>query len=97
MDIKTMERDFQMKSESLRMGEVGNAFGQGGVRYRYNNEYIPSLWGMAHYAAESPNNVAGCGAYVLQFGYAEGNHLNLPVPNNNYYYASGDSDYESCW
>lgn len=37
--------------------------------------------------AESPNNVAGCGAYVLQFGYAEGNHLNLPVPPNNYYYA----------
>jgi hypothetical protein len=24
---------------------------------------------------------------VLQFGYAEGNHLNLPVPPNNYYYA----------
>lgn len=66
---------------------VGNPFGQGGVPYKYKDEYIPSLWGMAHYAAESPNNVAGCGAYVLQFGYAEGNHLNLPVPPNNYYYA----------
>lgn len=69
------------------VSKVGNAFGQGGVRYRYDNEYIPSLWGMAHYAVESPKNVAGCGAYVLQFGYAEGNHLNLPVPPNNYYYA----------
>lgn len=31
--------------------------------------------------------MAGCGAYVLQFGYSESNHLNLPVPPNNYYYA----------
>lgn len=67
--------------------QVGNAFGQGGVNYYYNSETIPSLWGMAHYAVESEKNIAGCGAYVFQFGYAEGNHLNLPVPPNNYFYA----------
>ena len=69
------------------VSQVGNAFGQGGVNYRYKDGVIPSLWGMAHYAVESPKNVAGCGVYVLQFAYAEGNHLNLPVPPNNYYYA----------
>lgn len=65
--------------------QVGNAFGQGGISYTYNKEKIPSLWGMAHFAIDK--GIAGCGAYVLQFGYAEGNHLNLPVPPNNYFYA----------
>lgn len=65
--------------------QVGNAFGHGGVRYRYNDEYIPSLWGMAHFAVDE--GIAGCGSYVLQFAYAEGNHLNKPVPPNNYFYA----------
>ncbi len=71
--------------------EVGNYFGGGGDRYNYfneelgQNEIIPSLWGMAHYANEF--NTAGCGVYVLQFAYAEDNHLSKPVPPNNYFYA----------
>lgn len=69
--------------------KVGNTFGSGGVGYSYydkdfNYEVIPSLWGMAHYAVD--NGTAGCGAYVLQFAYADGNHLNKPVPPNNYFY-----------
>ena len=65
--------------------QVGNAFGHGGVSYQYKDEEIPSLWGMAHFAVDK--GTAGCGAYVLQFAYAEGNHLNKPVPPNNYFYA----------
>lgn len=71
--------------------QVGIAFPGGGVNYTYpnketgQNEYIPSLWGMAHYAIDK--DVAGCGVYVLQFAYAEGNHENRPVPPNNYFYA----------
>ena len=65
--------------------QSGNQFGQGGVSYMYKGVAIPSLWGMAHYAVEK--GLAGCGAYVLQFAYAEGNHLNKPVPPNNYFYA----------
>lgn len=70
--------------------QVGNAFGSGGVNYRVydedgNAEIIPSLWGMARYAVDK--GTAGCGVYVLQFAYAEGNHLNKPVPPNNYFYA----------
>src|SRR3712207_2873184 len=65
--------------------QVGNAFGHGGVSYRYNNEEIPSLWGMAHYAVDK--GTAGCGSYVLQFAYGESNHLGKPVPPNNYFYA----------
>ena len=70
--------------------KVGNYFMGGGVKYTYINqetadaEEIPSLWGMAHYAKD--RGVAGCGAYVLQFSYADGNHLNKPVPPNNYFY-----------
>lgn len=70
---------------------VQNKFGSGGVEYDYVNpesnelEKIPSLWGMAHYATE--REIAGCGAYVLQFAYAQGNHDDKPVPPNNYYYA----------
>lgn len=71
--------------------QVGNTFYGGGVNFnKYDEETgqyltIPSLWGMAHFANEK--NTAGCGAYVLQFSYAEGNHLNKPVPPNNYFYA----------
>lgn len=65
--------------------QAGNAFGSGGVSYSYKDETIPSLWGMAHYAVDK--GVAGCGVYVLQFAYAESNHLNKPVPPNNYFYA----------
>lgn len=65
--------------------KVGNPFGHGGVNYSYQGQYIPSLWGMAHYAVDK--GVAGCGVYVLQFAYAEGNHLEEPVPPNNYFYA----------
>ena len=64
--------------------QVGNAFGHGGVAYNDGKEVIPSLWGMAQFAVD--HSLAGCGVYVLQFAYAEGNHLNKPVPPNNYFY-----------
>lgn len=70
--------------------QVGNSFGSGGVSYLYKDKYtgktetIPSLWGMAHYAVDK--GTAGCGVYVLQFAYAQDNHVNAPVPPNNYYY-----------
>ncbi|WP_101689477.1 glycoside hydrolase family 18 [Dysgonomonas massiliensis] len=71
--------------------DANNYFGHGGDKYTYFNketneeESIPSLWGMAHYATEG--EIAGCGVYVLQFAYAEGNHMNKPTPPNNYFYA----------
>lgn len=71
--------------------QVGNSYGSGGTSfYLYDENWVykgvmPSLWGMAHYAVE--NGTAGCGVYVLQFAYAEGNHLKKPVPPNNYFYA----------
>lgn len=65
--------------------QVGNYFGSGGVAFYHEEGLIPSLWGMAHFASDT--TVAGCGVYVLQFAYAEGNHLKKPVPPHNYYYA----------